>query len=112
MIHQLRIYQIEPKLKDAFDERFREHALRIMKSYDFEVVAMWYSNFDHKTEFVYILRWPDEEAMRKQWAAFMADTEWEEIKRISRDKYGEMVLSKERDQILEDVSWFNNGQMS
>lgn len=107
MIHQLRIYQIDPTLKDAFDSRFREHALRIMKSYDFKIVAMWYSEFEGKTEFVYILQWPDEEVMRKQWDAFMADAEWEEMKRVSREKYGEMVLSKMRDQVLIKVNWFD-----
>jgi heme-degrading monooxygenase HmoA len=111
MIHQLRIYQIEPTLKDAFDKRFKEHAWRIMKSYGFKVVAMWYSAFDGKTEFVYILQWPDEQTIQKQWAAFMADAEWEAIKRTSRGKYGEMVLGKVRDQALTSVNWFSDSSI-
>lgn len=108
MLHQLRIYQIKPQLKEAFDKRFREHAVRIMKSHGFVIVAMWFSKFEDKTEFVYILKWQNEETMRKQWEAFMADAEWEEIKRKSRDEYGEMVLSKQRDQILKATDWFEN----
>jgi hypothetical protein len=108
MIHQLRIYEINSDLKDAFDERFHNHASRIMKSYDFIIVAMWYSKSASKTEFIYILQWPDETTMRKQWSAFMADSEWEEIKRTSRETHGEMVLAKARDQVLHDVDWFLN----
>jgi|GEM_PF-858817 len=106
MIHQLRIYRIHPDLKTVFDDRFRDHASRIMKSYDFNIVAMWYSECEGNTEFVYILKWPDEDTMRKQWVAFMADTEWEAIKKQSRETYGEMVLAKVRDQVLTDTDWF------
>lgn len=108
MIHQLRIYRIEPRLKAEFDARFRDHASRIMKSYNFRIVAMWYSEFEGNTEFVYILAWPDEATMRAQWDAFMADAEWAEIKRQSREAHGEMVLAKARDQVLEDTAWFSN----
>lgn len=108
MIHQLRIYRINPDLKTEFDERFRKHASRIMKSYGFAIVSMWYSDFEGNTEFVYILRWADEATMRKQWAAFMADTEWKNIKQKSREDYGEMVLAKVRDQVLDTVGWFDN----
>jgi hypothetical protein len=106
MIHQLRIYRINPDLKTEFDARFRDHASRIMKSYNFHVVAMWYSEFEGSTEFVYILRWPDESTMREQWDAFMADIEWADIKKQSREAYGEMVLAKVRDQVLADTNWF------
>lgn len=108
MIHQLRVYEIDPSLKDNFDERFRDHASRIMKSHGFNIVSMWYSEFNGKTEFVYILRWNDEEIMRKQWDAFMSDQEWIDIKAQTREKYGEMVLGKVRDQVLTDTDWFTN----
>lgn len=108
MIYQLRIYRINPELKAAFDTRFREHAVRIMKTYGFDIKAMWYSEYEGNTEFVYILEWSDTETLEKQWAAFMADSEWEDIKRKSREQYGEMVLSKVRDQVLESTDWFEN----
>jgi hypothetical protein len=38
----------------------------------------------------------------------MADAEWGEIKRRSREEHGEMVLAKVRDQILESTDWFDN----
>jgi heme-degrading monooxygenase HmoA len=75
MIHQLRIYQINPDLKTEFDERFRKHASRIMKLHGFDIKAMWYSEVEDKTEFVYILEWPDSTTLQKQWDAFIADSE-------------------------------------
>lgn len=79
MIHQLRIYEIFESNKDAFHARFRDHAARIMKRYGFDIVAMWETKCLERTEFVYLLRWPDEvlmhaRAMRVEaaWAAARA----------------------------------------
>lgn len=83
-IHQLRVYEMVDRNKDAFHRRFRDHALRIMKRHDFNVVATWESESDGGTEFVYLLQWPDEATKQRQWAAFVADEEWAEIKRQSR----------------------------
>jgi len=60
MIHQLRIYEIFEPNKLAFHERFRNHAVRIMRKYGFNIVAMWEAKTDRPTEFVYLLAWPDE----------------------------------------------------
>lgn len=100
MIHQLRIYQVRPELLPEFDTRFKNHARRIMVTYGFDIESMWYSRVEEKVEFVYILRWPDIQTMRKQWDAFMADAEWESIKQHSRETTGEPVLAKLADQVL------------
>ena len=110
MIHQLRIYRINPNLKVEFDARFRDHASRIMKTYDFKIIDMWYSEFEGNTEFVYILQWLNEETMHRQWNAFMTDAEWKEIKNQSCEAHGEIVLTKVRDQVLVDTDWFRNGR--
>ena len=79
-IHQLRIYEIFDSNKQAFHERFRDHALRIMARYDFKIVATWETRHDDRAEFVYLLEWPDDETMKDRWAKFMADKESSEIK--------------------------------
>ena len=84
MIHQLRVYEIFDENKDTFHARFRDHAARIMKRYGFDIVAMWEAKTPRRTEFVYLLRWPDEGAKNAAWAKFMADEEWKEIKRVTR----------------------------
>lgn len=91
MIYQLRIYEIFETNKDAFHARFRDHAMRIMGQYGFDFVGLWESATPERTEFIYLLRWPDEATMRRQWEEFMADEEWTQIKRETSAKYGDLV---------------------
>src|SRR3954452_23213363 len=91
MIHQLRIYEIFDPNKSAFHARFRDHAARIMRRHDFQIIAMWEAAFEGRTEFVYLLEWPDEATKTRQWAAFMADAEWTEIKHVTSAENGIMV---------------------
>jgi hypothetical protein len=90
-VHQLRIYEIFERNKAAFHNRFRDHAARIMAKYDFRIVAMWESRHGDRTEFVYLLEWPDEATMKDRWAKFMADKEWSDIKKETGAKEGAMV---------------------
>lgn len=90
-VHQLRIYEIFDSNKTAFHDRFRDHAARIMAKYDFRIVAMWESKFENRTEFVYLLQWPDEATMKDRWAKFMADEEWARIKKETSEKDGKFV---------------------
>ena len=91
MIHQLRIYEIFEENKAAFHDRFRDHAARIMAKHDFSIVMMWEAKTDARTEFVYLLAWPDEATKTKAWDAFMANAEWDEIKRVTREQHGRLV---------------------
>ena len=91
MIHQLRIYEIFERNKAAFHARFREHAMRIMARYGFVFVAMWESKADRRTEFVYLLSWPDVATKEAAWSAFRADDEWKDIKRVTNAEHGDLV---------------------
>jgi hypothetical protein len=91
VIHQLRIYEIFDSNKTAFHERFRDHATRIMARYGFKIVATWESRHDNRTELVYLLEWSDTETMKERWAAFMADQEWAEIKKVTAEAHGAFV---------------------
>jgi hypothetical protein len=88
VIHQLRIYEIFKDNKDAFHKRFKDHAARIMKKYDFNIIAIWESQMENKVEFVYLLEWPSEPAMKNAWAKFMADNEWADIKKVRNNWIG------------------------
>ena len=90
-VHQLRIYEIFDTNKQAFHDRFRDHAMRIMKKYDFNIVAMWEAKNGGRTEFVYLLEWPDEATMKDRWTKFLADQEWSAIKKETGAKYGKLV---------------------
>ena len=91
VIHQLRVYEIFETNKAAFHTRFRDHAIRIMKRYGFDFVALWETQTLGRTEFVYMLRWPDEQTMTAAWERFMADSEWSEIKEKTAAESGDMV---------------------
>ncbi|MEM8861362.1 MAG: NIPSNAP family protein [Chloroflexota bacterium] len=104
MIHQLRIYEIYEHNKEAFHNRFRDHAARIMKSYGFNILTMWESSFEDKTEFVYLLQWENEEAMTAAWSAFMADQEWKDIKKVTGTEHGDLVGSIE-DRVLRTTDY-------
>jgi hypothetical protein len=90
-IHQLRIYEIFDGNKKAFHDRFRDHAMRIMAKYDFKIVAIWESKKDNRTEFVYLLEWPDKETMTDRWEKFLHDKEWIEIKKETGESNGALV---------------------
>ena len=91
VIHQLRIYEIFDSNKKAFHDRFRDHAMRIMAKYDFKIVATWESKKDNRTEFVYLLEWPDEETMNDRWKKFLRDPEWIKIKKETGEINGPLV---------------------
>ena len=105
MIQQLRIYEIFERNKGAFHARFRDHAARIMREkYGFRIVAMWETKFGERTEFAYLLEWPDEAAKAAAWKAFVADAEWSEIKRVTHAEHGLMVGEIE-DRLLMPVDY-------
>jgi hypothetical protein len=91
VIHQLRVYEIFDTNKDAFHERFRDHAARIMGRYGFTILAMWETTNGTRTEFVYLLQWADADAMTTAWDSFLADDEWREIKRETSARHGDLV---------------------
>ena len=90
-VQQLRIYEIFDGNKQAFHERFRDHAQRIMARHGFRILSMWETRRADRTEFVYLLDWKDEATMKAAWATFMADPEWAEIKRLTGAQHGKMV---------------------
>ena len=91
VIHQLRIYEIFDGNKKAFHDRFRDHAMRIMAKYDFKIVATWESKKENRTEFVYLLEWPDKETMTDHCAKFLHDPEWIQIKKETGEMNGPLV---------------------
>ena len=91
MIHQLRIYEIFDQNKKAFHDRFRDQAWRIMRSYGFNILGTWETRLGDRTEFVYLLVWPDEETMRHAWDKFKNNEEWKKIKKVTYAQHGVLV---------------------
>ena len=108
MIQQLRIYEIFDDTKPAFHDRFRDHAARIMRNYGFRIVSMWEAKTDRRTEFVYLLEWPDVATKTRAWEAFMADEEWKAIKQVTGAQHGRLVGEIE-DRVLTLTSYSPTG---
>jgi hypothetical protein len=104
VIHQLRIYEIFDHNKQAFHDRFRDHAVRIMAKYGFRIVTMWEAVHGSRTEFVYLLEWPDRQTMIDRWAKFMADEEWAAIKADSARAHGKLV-GEIQERIMEKTNY-------
>jgi len=62
-----------------------------MRNYGFAIIAMWEAKTEARTEFIYLLAWPDQPTMRNAWEAFRADEEWNAIKRVTKAQYGDLV---------------------
>jgi hypothetical protein len=107
IIYELRVYEIFENNKKEFHDRFREHAMRIMKKYNFKICSIWESKSDKKTEFVYTLEWTDEATMKKAWEQLRADKEWIEIKKQTSIKFGELVGNIE-DRVMTKMSYSPN----
>jgi hypothetical protein len=103
-VHQLRVYEIFDANKAAFHDRFRDHAMRIMARHRFNVVATWEARRPGRTEFVYLLEWPDTMTMHTRWRSFLADPEWVEIKRATAAVHGRLVGDIE-DRVLQPTSY-------
>jgi len=79
--------------------------MRIMKKYNFHIVATWESVTDSKLEFVYLLEWKDRETMQESWKNFMADQEWKDIKKETAERHGNYVENiEDRTIVLTDYS--------
>jgi hypothetical protein len=107
VVHQLRIYEIFDRNKQAFHARFRDHAMRIMAKYDFKILATWETQHNGRTEFANVCwagrpnaggawmrrtsQWPDRATLTDRWARFMADPEWAAIKKRTAAEHGQMV---------------------
>jgi NIPSNAP len=90
-VYELRIYKLNPANKQHFHDRFRDQCIPIMKRYGFDIVFTSETTSMGVPEFVYLLRWPTDEARTKAWKAFLADPEWVAIKKSTAAKYGDLV---------------------
>ena len=97
MIYELRIYWAAPGKTQALHNRFRTLTLRIFARHDMQVVGFWTPEpaTPESGDLVYILAFPDANAMEKAWRAFRADPEWIEGRAASEvdGKLAERVSS-------------------
>jgi hypothetical protein len=76
--------------------------MRIMRGYGFTFAGTWETRLAGRTEFVYLLEWPDVATKEAAWRRFMADEEWKDIKRVTNAEHGDLVGDIE-DRVLDAV---------
>jgi len=100
VIYQIRIYELNEYNKDQFLIRFKDHASRIMKRHGFNILNMWTTNHNGVPEFVYLLKWENDEELKSGWERFFSDKEWIEIRDKTTEQYGKLVGERKEDRIL------------
>jgi hypothetical protein len=91
MIYELREYVAHENAVDRVHERFAEHALPLFGEHRLDTVGFWTDDAD-RTRILYLLRFADEAAQKRAWAAFQADPRWQEAKKTSESD-GPIVAS-------------------
>jgi heme-degrading monooxygenase HmoA len=83
VIYELRTYVIPPGRMPDILNRFRTRTMDIFARHGFDVVGFWTVTEPADRELVYLLRWESPAASEAGWAAFRADPEWVETRRVT-----------------------------
>jgi NIPSNAP len=91
-VYELRLYHVKEGKMDALRDRFRDHTDAIFKRHNMKSIGYWSPEDAPSSQilFIYILEHPSREDAEKNWAAFQADPEWQEVKAES-EKQGPLV---------------------
>src|SRR5437870_3675359 len=81
-VYELRMYHVNEGKMDALVARFGDHTDAIFKRHNMKSIGYWVPEDTRYSQnlFVYILEHPSSEEVRKNWAAFQADPEWQKVK--------------------------------
>lgn len=104
MIYEIRRYELQQHTKAAFYERFEKELLPLFDKYCFKMVGSWDTVIGDVPENTYILAWNDLNERQTAWAALNSDAEWINIKRVSQEKHGTMVV-KTHSQIISPTKY-------
>jgi NIPSNAP protein len=91
-VYELRLYHVKEGKIDALKARFGDHTDAIFKRHNMKSIGYWSPEDAPASQnlFVYILEHPSREEAEKNWAAFQADPEWQEVKAES-EAHGPLV---------------------
>jgi hypothetical protein len=84
-VFELRTYTCnEGKLPDLLT-RFRDHTMKIFEKHGMTNIAYWVPQDTPESlnTLIYVLAHPSREAAKKNWAAFVADPEWQKVQKES-----------------------------
>jgi hypothetical protein len=85
-VFELRTYYATPGKLDELHDRFRDHTLELFVKHGIGIVGFWVEIGDDgrpSDKLVYLLSYPDLDAVDAAWSAFRADPEWVKAKATS-----------------------------
>ncbi len=72
-LYELRIYTAAPGKLDALHARFRDHTTKFFEKHGITNLGYWVPIDNPDSKLYYVLSYPNEEARKKSWSAFVAD---------------------------------------
>ncbi len=84
-VFELRTYTTNEGKLPALEARFREHTMKLFVKHGIKSVAYWVPTDSPASQntLIYVVSFPDREAAKKAWAAFMNDPEWKKVQQES-----------------------------
>lgn len=105
MIYELRTYWAAPGKAEALHQRFRGLTLGLFDRHNMQVVGFWIPDpiTEQTGDLVYIMAFPDREALKQAWDAFRADPDWQAGKAAS--EVNGLLTSKVTSVVLEPTDY-------
>jgi hypothetical protein len=84
-VFELRTYTANEGKLPALQARFRDHTTKIFEKHGMKNVGYWVPTETPASEntLIYILSFPDRDAAKKSWGAFVNDPEWKKVQQES-----------------------------
>jgi len=84
-VFELRVYHTNPGRLTALQTRFRDHTIAIFNKHHMTSIGYWVPQDSPQNEntLIYILAHESRDAAKKNWAAFVADPEWQQVAKAS-----------------------------
>jgi hypothetical protein len=78
-IFELRVYHALPGKLPALESRFRDKTSRILARHNLKVIGYWVADDPSANSFIWIVAGPSREELKKNWAEFAADPEFQDV---------------------------------
>ena len=78
-VFELRVYHAVPGKLPAMESRFRDRASKILARHNLNVIGYWVTEDEKDNSFVFLFAHRSREEADKNWAAFRADSEFQEV---------------------------------
>ncbi len=84
-VFELRVYHTAPGRLPALQSRFRDHTITIFNHHHMTSIGYWVPEDPSQKDntLIYIIAHPSREEAKKNWAAFVADPEWQKVAKAS-----------------------------